>query len=109
MEKLSYFALYILEPAIMLVGVCVSLIRFRSLGKAAFVFAAGFLLLILASILDIAYSSWALFWFDYSTESNWYGRVFWIKTVARTLCTVMGFVLLIVAIVMKRTMSDTVQ
>lgn len=111
MEKLSDFSLHIIEPAIMIVvlfiGVCVTLIKFRSLGKAAIAAVLGFLLLILSVLFDVGHSVWVVYGYDINTSRDWYETVYWIKTAVRTLFAVIGFVLLVAAIVMKRPTSDT--
>lgn len=90
---------------VLFVGVCVSLIRFRSLGKAAFAAVLGFLLLILAVLFDVGHSVWVVYGYDIDTSRDWYETVYWIKTAARTLFAVLGFILLMAAIVMKRSTS----
>lgn len=89
---------------VLLVGVCISLIKFRSLGKSAFVAALGFLLLMFSVLFDIAHSVWIVFWYD---SRDWYETIYWTKTAVQTLFAVLGFVLLMAAIVMKRPSSDT--
>ncbi len=110
MEKLSGFSLHIIEPTILFVvffiGVCVSLIKFRSLGKAAIASVLGFLLLILSVLLDVAHSVWIVYFYDINTSRDWWETVYWSKVAAQTLFAVLGFVLLMAAIVMKRPTSD---
>lgn len=92
---------------VLFVGVCISLIKFRCLGKSAFAAILGFLLLMFSVLFDIAHSVWIVFWNDISTSRDWFETIYWTKTALQTLFGVLGFVLLVAAIVMKRPTSDT--
>jgi hypothetical protein len=107
MDKVPYFLLNIIDSLILIVVMAIAIVimlcKVRSLGKAAFLGAAGFFVLGAALLLDIAQGAW--FMFVYSSRS--YSQeiletVHWIKTGIATLLSVIGSVLLIIAIVIKR-------
>lgn len=106
MEKLPYFLLNIIDSVVLIVvvaiGILVMLFKFRSLGRAALFGAAGFLMLGTSYLLDIGQGVWALFIYDPSYSQEAFETVYWIKTAVAAVLSVIGLILLIAAVVMKR-------
>ena len=110
MEKLPQFLLNIIDSIIILVFLfvfaAIPLFSIRRLGRAAVMAAIGFVLLMIATLLDIAFSAWAVFAYDYTSSRDYYETIYWAKTAVRVPVTVIGFVLLVAAILAKRPGSD---
>jgi hypothetical protein len=113
MEKVPQFLLHISDSVIlmvvMLIGILVPLIKFRSLGRAALFAAVGFEMLALGILIDIGHGVWAVFLYDYAASRDIWETVYWIKTGIKVLISIIGFVLLILAIVVKRPTQDVEQ
>ena len=110
MDKLPGFLLNIIDTIIILVFlfvfVLIPLFNIKRLGRAAILAAIGFLLLMVATLLDIAFSAWAVFAYDYTSSRDHYETVYWAKTALRVPVTVIGFVLLVAAILARRPGND---
>ena len=110
MEKHSQFLLGIADLAVVLivifVGIIASLVRFRVLGKAAFIAALGFLSLGLGALFDIVYHAWAAYIYV-PGSSEIFEQFYWMRTLLRGICVALGLILLIAAILVRR--PDLVQ
>ena len=106
MEKIPGFLMNIVDSlivlAVLFICTLLSLFSFNRLGRAALLAVAGFMFLIGAWLLDVAFSAWAVFAYDYTSSRDAYEAVFWAKTAFRIPALVIGFVLLTAAVLMNR-------
>jgi hypothetical protein len=71
------------------------------LGKAAIIASLGFLLLGLAAVFDLTHHAWATYVYV-PGNSEVFEQFFWMRTLLRGICTVLGLTLLIAAFIMKK-------
>jgi hypothetical protein len=90
-----------------LVGMILSLVFRKRIGKAAIFTLLAFLLFVITSVITIVHSAWVYF-FMYPSgnpDYNFISTTYTIVSVIRTLLEILAFVLLIIAIFAKR--NDT--
>lgn len=87
---------------VFLVAIAVSLMKFRSLGRAAFYSIAGFIVLMVACLVDIGYFAWSMYGYDSSGSRETFETVYGFRVAGRLLLHLIGFILLILAIMAKR-------
>lgn len=105
MEKFPQFLLNISDSIVLLLVliVCaiIPLFKIRVVGRAAVIATFGFAIIILAELVEVAFSAWAVF-ADQVSYTGLFETLFWIRTILHTLLLVIGFILLAAAIVSRR-------
>ena len=91
--------------AVLFVCAILPLFSYRRIGRAAILATGGFVFLIAAWLPDVAFSAWAVFGYDWTASRETYEMVFWSKTALRIPVIVLGFVLLLAAVLTRRPSS----
>lgn len=93
---------FLIILAVLFVCAILPLFSYRRIGRAAILAASGFVLLMAAWLLDVAFSVWAVFGYEHTDSADIYETMYWTKTALRIPVMVMGFLLLVAAILVRR-------